>query len=240
MRTFAASAEGRRLIAEQLVAMKALEQEGRKLGADRDPETVSQLALTRSNAAAGFALLKLVGEPTEADLHAAFEKEKTASGDRQVRHLLVSCGQSPVPSRSGATVPCEAALQKAQQVAASIHSRADFERAARAESDDTTSGAEGGLLGPLRPGSMPPEVEKVVFTLKPDEVSRPLQTQFGWHLFTVSAPEPPPFARVRPMLVQKWKQEKMKSVMEAARQHAKVELDPKYFGPAAKPARPAA
>src|SRR5207253_3454830 len=33
-RTFAASAEGRRMIAEQLVRMKVLEQEGRKMGAE--------------------------------------------------------------------------------------------------------------------------------------------------------------------------------------------------------------
>lgn len=231
-RTFAASAEGRKLIAEQLVRMKVLEQEGRKLGAEKDPEVSSQVALMRANAEAGFALQKLVGEPTEVDLRATYEKEKATTGERQVRHLLVSCGESQIPSRSGVQVPCEQAEKRAEQIRASIHSRADFERAARAVSDDTNSGAEGGLLGPMRPGSMPQEVEQVVNSLQPDEVSRPVRTQFGYHLFTASAPEPPPFAQMRPALEQKWKQEKVKAVITAAAQKAKVDYDEKYFGPA--------
>lgn len=235
-RTFAASAEGRRVIAEQLVRMKALEQKGLELGAEKDPEVSSQVALMHANAAAGFALQKLVGEPTEADLRAAYEKEKVTSGERQLRHILVSCGDSPIPPRSGGQVACEQALAKAQQIGAAIHSRADFERAAHAMSDDTNSGAEGGLLGPIRPGSMPPEVEQVVSALQPDQVSKPVRTQFGFHLFTVSAPEPEPFARMRPALEQKWKQEKVKQVLADAAKNAKVEYDAKYFGPA--PATP--
>lgn len=231
-RTFAASAEGRRLIADQLVRMKALEQKGIELGAEKDPEVSSQVALMHANAAAGYALQKLVGEPTETELRASYDKEKASSGEKQVRHLLVSCGDSPIPPRSGGQVPCEQALAKAEQIRAAIHSRDDFERAARAMSDDTNSGAEGGLLGALRPGSMPPEVEQVVSALKPDEVSKPVRTQFGFHLFTVSAPEPEPFARMRPALVQKWKQEKVKQVLADAAKNAKVDYDPKYFGPA--------
>ena len=237
-RTFASSAEGRRLIAEQLVRMKVLEQEGRKLGAEKDPEIASQIALMRANAAAGFALQKLVGQPSEAELRAAYEKEKMTTGERQVRHILVSCGDSQIPPRSGVQLPCEQAEKKAEQLRASIHSRADFETAARAASDDTNTGAEGGLLGPMRPGSMPPEVESVVAALKPEEVSRPVRTQFGYHLFTASAAEPEPFARMRPALEQKWKQEKVKSILTKATQDAKVDYDDKYFGPAL-PAAPA-
>jgi peptidyl-prolyl cis-trans isomerase C len=231
MRSLASTPEGRRVLAEQLVTMKVLEQDGRKMNAEGDPDVALQMSLMRANAAAGYALQKLVGEPTDADLRIAYEKEKATTGERQVRHILIACGDGQIPSRTGRKVPCEAALQKARQLGASIHSRADFERAARAESDDTNSGAEGGLLGPLRQGSMPPDVEPVVFALKPDEVSRPLQTQFGWHLFTAGPPEPEPFARVRPLLVQKWKQARMQMVLASAKQSAKVDYDPKFFGP---------
>jgi len=229
MREFATTPEGRKLIADQVVAMKTLDQQGRKLGVESDPESASQLALGRSSVSANFALQKLIGTPTDAELHAAYVKEQSTSNARQVSHILVSCGDSPIPSRTGTNFPCDAAMKKAGQIAAAIHSPQDFQRAAQALSDDTNSGAQGGLLGALRPGSMPPDVERVVFSLPSNQASAPLKTQFGYHIFMVSAAEPEPFAKVRPMLEQKWKQEKMKAVMAASRKNAKVELDPKYF-----------
>jgi peptidyl-prolyl cis-trans isomerase C len=237
MRELAMSPEGRKLLARQLVAMKVLEQESHRLGVDSDPEVASQSALVKVNLAANYALLKLVGTPTVAQLRAEYEKQLPQLSAPTLAHILVSCEGSPIPSRSGANVPCEEALRRATQIAAAIHSPQDFQRAAMAVSDDTNTGANGGFIGPLRRGTLPPEVEGVVFKLPPDTVSKPVRTQFGVHLFLVGAPHPEPFEKVRPAIEQQWKQERMKQVLEDVGKKAKVDYDPKFFGPAG-PKRP--
>jgi peptidyl-prolyl cis-trans isomerase SurA len=51
-------------------------------------------------------------------------------------------------------------------------------------SEDQTS-AKGGDLGWLSPGDTVPDFEKAMDKLKPNEVSQPVRTPFGWHLIQV-------------------------------------------------------
>jgi len=61
---------------------------------------------------------------------------------------------------------------------------ADFGEMAKQNSEDS-SAAKGGDLGWVAPGDTVPEFEKVMNSLKPGEVSEPIQTPFGWHLVQV-------------------------------------------------------
>jgi peptidyl-prolyl cis-trans isomerase SurA len=60
----------------------------------------------------------------------------------------------------------------------------DFAELARLYSQDGTA-ARGGDLGWLLPGDTVPEFERAMDALKPDEVSQPVKTTFGWHLIQV-------------------------------------------------------
>lgn len=59
-----------------------------------------------------------------------------------------------------------------------------FGEVAAAASDDP-SGQRGGDLGTFERGMMVPEFEQVAFSLKPDELSAPFRTRFGWHIVQV-------------------------------------------------------
>ena len=60
-----------------------------------------------------------------------------------------------------------------------------FEALARAHSDDKGSALNGGNLDWVAPGALVPEFEKTMDNLAIDEISDPVQTQFGWHLIQV-------------------------------------------------------
>ncbi|MDD3095052.1 MAG: peptidylprolyl isomerase [Candidatus Neomarinimicrobiota bacterium] len=57
-----------------------------------------------------------------------------------------------------------------------------FEDAALEYSQDPGSAADGGDLGFVSKGTFVPEFEKAAFALTPNEISLPVETQFGYHL----------------------------------------------------------
>jgi hypothetical protein len=61
----------------------------------------------------------------------------------------------------------------------------NFEQEAEQESDDEVSAKQGGDLGWFGPKSMVPEFEAAAFALDSGEISRPVKTQFGYHLIKV-------------------------------------------------------
>lgn len=65
-----------------------------------------------------------------------------------------------------------------------LENNADFSELARAHSEDA-SATKGGDLGWLSPGDTVPEFERAMNTLKPRQISDPVQTPFGWHLIQV-------------------------------------------------------
>lgn len=61
----------------------------------------------------------------------------------------------------------------------------DFVELAQIYSQDPGSAADGGDLGEFVRGTMVPEFESVVFSMKRGEISKPFRTQFGWHIVTL-------------------------------------------------------
>ncbi|HKO57559.1 MAG TPA: peptidylprolyl isomerase, partial [Thermoanaerobaculia bacterium] len=209
-RAFLDTPRGRLALAQQIIRLKALAQEGQRLGASKDPELSSRVRLGVESAAAQFAVQKLAGEPSEQTLRAAYEKEK---GNAVVlSHIAVAYAGSAIPPRNGGQSPSvEQAMQKAQALVAQLRAGKDFAALARAESDDTQSGPNGGVLGPLQPGSLPPQLEGAVSRLKPGAVSDPVRSQYGIHIFRLGAI---PYEAVRPQLVQKLRQEEIARKVE--------------------------
>ena len=229
-RVFYASPAGRRALAEELVKMKVLEQEAEKLGIMDDPELKTQLAMARTQIVAGRTLQKLADQKVEEKIRAEYEKEKATAVT--LRHILIAYAGGAVPARGGQQAPsADVAMKKAQAIATRLKGGADFATTAKAESDDEQSGALGGTLGPARPDMLPPDIAPIVSKLKPGEMSEPVKTQFGIHIFKV---EQPTLEDLRPMLRQKVRQEAAEGEVKRLQGAAKVDLDPKFFPPNAK------
>jgi len=61
----------------------------------------------------------------------------------------------------------------------------NFAATAKAKSLDPAAKATGGDLGPVNGGGLLPELAAAAGTLKPGEISKPVETQFGWSLLVV-------------------------------------------------------
>jgi peptidyl-prolyl cis-trans isomerase SurA len=75
----------------------------------------------------------------------------------------------------------KALVNKVQKIVDSIKAGGDFADFAKRYSSDG-SAAQGGDLGFARRGSFVKEFEEVAFTLSQNEISKPVKTQFGYHV----------------------------------------------------------
>ncbi len=76
----------------------------------------------------------------------------------------------------------EISYNKAQTIYDSIQAGADFAEMAQRYSDDPSSAKEGGDLDWFPRGRMVTEFDRKAFTMKKEQVSEPVRTQFGWHI----------------------------------------------------------
>lgn len=117
---------------------------------------------------------------TEKDLiQRCNELRGSSSGDVVVRasHILLKVA----PDASAVEVA--AALSRANDAYAELKKGANFADLATRVSDD--KGSKGGDIGYFHRGEMVPQFDAVAFTEKVGEISKPVRTQFGFHVIRV-------------------------------------------------------
>lgn len=233
MQGFFNNPAGRRQMAEQYVRMKVLEQEASRMGADKDPDVSARMKFGHTNLAVEYALQKIAGNASEAQLRAEYDKNRGKHTATDLRHVLIAYQGGRIPSTHGAALPPDQVMERAKKIAAQLRAGADFADVARKESDDTGSARQGGLIGPVPRGSLPPEMERVVETLQPGQVSDPVRSEFGIHIFRVDGRHPQSFEEVKASLKQEVQQSVVNETVVRLQKSARVDLDPKYFPPAA-------
>ena len=83
-----------------------------------------------------------------------------------------------------------AKLTTAQEAYSKIRTGISFSTIANDYSEDKNSTKKGGDLGWIKKGSIDPQFSKTLFALKPEEVSLPVETAFGFHIVKlVEAPK---------------------------------------------------
>jgi peptidyl-prolyl cis-trans isomerase SurA len=115
----------------------------------------------------GFHLIKLLGV-------------KGGGAERitktHARHILL---------RPNEVLSDEEARQKLLLLKQRVEGGDDFATLARGHSDDKSSAIKGGDLGWVQPGALVPAFEEAMGRLAVNQLSDPVQTQFGWHLIQV-------------------------------------------------------
>ena len=94
----------------------------------------------------------------------------------QVRHILIKTNE---------LVDDAEAQKRLLALAERIRDGDDFATLARAHSEDKGSAINGGSLDWVGPGALVPPFEEAMNKLAINEISAPVQTQFGWHIIQV-------------------------------------------------------
>jgi peptidyl-prolyl cis-trans isomerase C len=226
------SPQGRRQIAEQLAELKSLAQEAKKRKLDQDPKVQIRISLQVDQVLAGLVYQDLgSGAPDEAALKAYYAAHKQDWEELKGRHILIRFQGSRVPLRPNEKDLTDAeALAKTKELRAKIVAGADFAVVAKAESDDTGSGANGGDLGSFTKGRMVPEFETAAFALKVGDISEPVKTQFGYHLIQIQEHNNKTFEDVKAEVAEKMKPEMAKKGVEDLTKKTTIVYDESYFG----------
>jgi peptidyl-prolyl cis-trans isomerase SurA len=105
------------------------------------------------------------------------------------RHILIT------PEGEG-DVGWESARIKAEMLRAQLQDGADFIELAKQHSRDATA-KDGGDLGTLKRGELAAEVEAELLALEVGEISRPVQSPLGFHVFRLEAKDTLEAASIR-------------------------------------------
>lgn len=115
---------------------------------------------------------------------------------------------------------------KAKEVLGKVEKGEDFAKLAEAYSSDPASKANGGKLGYFSKGQMVKEFAEAAFALKKGEVSKPVQSKFGWHVIKVDDRREkalPTFEEVKDQIVDGMVQQKGQQVATELREKAKID-----------------
>lgn len=101
----------------------------------------------------------------------------------RVSHILIQTDPRWQDSRK------QEARKKAQQILKDLKRGNDFKTIAREQSDGPTRTSDGDL-GYIRMGQLEKQFESVIFNLKTGEISEVIETDYGFHIFTVTDRKP--------------------------------------------------
>lgn len=116
----------------------------------------------------GFHIIKMLGKKSDVDNHVI--------STTKVRHILIKTNELMDDAE---------AKKRILELKARITDGDDFATLARTHSDDKGSALKGGELGWVEPGSLVKPFEEAMNKLTANQISEPVQSQFGWHLIQV-------------------------------------------------------
>jgi parvulin-like peptidyl-prolyl isomerase len=144
---------------------------------------------------------------SDADVKAYYDSHKTQYGQpesRDVRHILV-------PSKT-----------LADSLYAQLKAGANFAKLAKRYSKDPGSASNGGKLT-VSKGQTVPEFDKTAFSLKTGQLSKPIHTQYGYHIIQALSGIKPsktsPLSAVRSQIESQLKNEKVTKWLTDTKKH---------------------
>jgi peptidyl-prolyl cis-trans isomerase D len=113
------------------------------------------------------------------------ERQFGTAESRQASHILITA------DKSGGDAAKAKARALAEQISNELRKDpSKFAELAKKYSQDPGSAAKGGDLGAFSRGSMVKAFDDAVFSMKPGEISQPVESEYGYHVIRVTAVNP--------------------------------------------------
>lgn len=197
------------LMLDQMIRQTAVSQVVKD---DLKPRDAAALENERRGFLAGVALERVAAaDPTDEELRAFYDKTfNDAAGPKteyNAAHILVKT------------------KEEAEDIAKQLKEGADFGTLATEKSTDN-SGPNKGDLGWFQAEQMVAPFAEAVKTLKKDEISAPVETQFGWHVIKLidsRAVQAPGFDEVKDQIALQLRREKVQAEIDKQVEAAKIE-----------------
>ena len=199
----------------ELINMVVTAQDAESKGLDKDESVRRLLELQRLQTLSRAALQTAAQaiEPKDEELKKLYEERvgKEKRTEYKARHILVKTEE------------------EAKKLIAELDGGADFADLAKEKSLGPT-GKGGGDLGWFGAGQMVPPFTEAVAAMKPGtHSSKPVQTQFGWHVILLEESresDPPSLDDVKGELTTLMQQETLAKYVASLRESAKLDLNP--------------
>jgi len=214
-------------IVERIFRVKELAREAERRKLEDSPEVKSQLQIQRDEILANALAKQMQADTNDAADRAYFDAHKSNFDDVKARHILIRTPDSPVPVPPGAKeLTEEQAKAKADDISRKLKNGGDFAAEAKAESDDKGTGAKGGDLGTFAPWKMDPTFAKATLDLKPNQISEPVKTQFGYHIIQLLDDKPRTYEQAKSEVGQaRWSE-----MLSDLGKKDKIQYEPSFFG----------
>jgi peptidyl-prolyl cis-trans isomerase C len=223
-------------ILTQLVQSMVVSDIAKKKGFDKKPEIKQQLEFFSDSFVATEYLKREVTHKVSVSdnevkqYYDAHQDEFRTPEMVKAKHILirVAPGTSEEDKKK--------ALGKAEDILKQVKGGKEFEKLAAEVSEDPGSKTKGGDLGFFPKGRMVKPFEDAAFALKPGELSKPVETQFGYHIIKVDEIKEPSletFDKVKEKINQKLVQEKTRTkvteFIEKSMKEAGAEVHPELL-----------
>lgn len=181
----------------------ALEAEARRRQLDRLPSVQLKVRAYTQQVLANELLLSLRKEYLKDDalLAQTYASEQDRFAQPRVRHILVRMQGSQVALRKGMPDLSESqARAKAEGLLSRLSQGADFAKLAKSESDDLGSNDKGGDIGFVPKGATSANFEAAAYSLPIGQLSKLVQTEYGFHILRVEERKALPLDTVKAMI----------------------------------------
>jgi peptidyl-prolyl cis-trans isomerase C len=166
--------DAKRRVLDRLIETNIFALEAKKAGLLDDPEFKRRLNITTTYVLAR-SFFDLVVEPKAIPSDEAALKDYEANKEAYVSPAQIQCQHILVEDK-----------KTAEELLARLKKGESFEELAKKESKDPTSAAKGGDLGWQSAGSLDPAFAAAASALKKNELSKPVQSRYGWHIIKLT------------------------------------------------------
>lgn len=219
------SPEGKDDLLDILISREVLSQEGKRLGVEKKKEVKEKINDLTKEVVIGevvnqIATVKL----TDAEIKKYYSKNKADFREVRASHILVKTHE------------------EADEVKKSLDEGADFGALAKEKSVDPGSAPRGGDLGFFTRDRMVKPFAEAAFSLKVNEISKPVQTAFGYHIIKVlEHKDPKPFEELPPPTLQALRGTMINAEIDQLKEKAKIKINKEQLqkvssGPPSPPA----